>query len=348
MEQMKKLILALVLGIFILSPAFAKKNFVSYTEAFDVFEIMDHVSGWHPNSRKEYFKYFDKTFKMNHSDRLMLKTYRKIREKYHVVYPNAENSIFSEETISNDVISSAFIGESTVDRAISILRKKKRVKDADLKELVKVYRHFKPQVSKIVREGRLLIDEAKRLNKILKKQKIISNIKKLDKFFDLPTHRIKNGRIKLVWWPKTSAPIVDFRAGRVILRMNPIKHAELIDEEFITYTLVDSLIVSLSKNKKENLSKVFKDGCPQIKSKGLKLTDWFEAPLIDSLSRYYLPKLTARKKFNPYIVKGQTPWREVFSKYLFGLSQYSIKRKAKFDREFVTISANYCSQLLSI
>jgi hypothetical protein len=345
---MKRLILALVLGIFILSPAFAKKNFVSYTEAFDVFEIVDHLSGWHPNSRNEYFKYFESTYKINHADKMMLENYREVRKKYHKEYPSAQDSIFSEEAIANDILSSAFVGQSTVDKAILGLRKKGRVKDADLKQLVKVYKHFKPQVSKIVRESRLLIDESKRLNKILKKKKVLSNIKKLDRFFDLPTHRIKNGRIKLVWWPADSEPLVDFRGGRVILRMNPVKHAKLIDEEFITFALVDSLIVSLSKNKKENLSKVFKEGCPKIKEKKLEVTDWFETPLIDSLSRYYLPHLLSKKKFNPYQVKGQSAWRDVFSKYLYGLSQYSIARKAKFDREFVTISSNYCSQLLSL
>ena len=326
----------------------AKKNFVSYTEAFDVFEVVDHLSGWHKNSRVEYFKYFEKTFKINNSDKMMLDSYRRLRAKYHKAYPDAENSIFSEEAIANDTLSSTFTTESTVDRAILKLRKKNKVKDVDLKELVKIYKHFKPQVSKIVRESALLEDEAKRLNKILKKKKIVNNIKKLDKFFDLPTHRIKNGRIKLVWWPATSEPVVDFRGGRVILRMNPVKHSKLIDEDFILYALVDSLITSLSKNKKENLSKIFLEGCPAVKKKSMRKVDWFEIPLIESLSRYYLPKLTNKKKFNPYLVKSNKPWTNVYSKYLFGLAQYSMKRKAKFDREFVTISSNYCSQLLSL
>jgi hypothetical protein len=327
---------------------FAKKNFVSYTEAFDVFEIVDQLSGWHDNSRVEYFKYFDKTFKLNRSDKMMLDSYRRVRSTYHKAYPNAENSIFSEEAIPNDSLSNTFSKESTVDRAILQLRKRQKVKDKDLKDLVKIYKHFKPQVSKIVRESALLSDEAKRLNKILKKKKIINNIRKLDKFFDLPTHRIKNGRIKLVWWPSTSGPVVDFRGGRVIIRMNPVKHSKLITEEFILFALVDSLIISLSKNKKENLSKIFLDGCPEIKKKSIQKTQWFEIPLIESLSRYYLPKLTNKKKFNPYKVSSESSWVDVYSKYLFGLAQYSMSRKAKFDREFVTISSNYCSQLLSL
>lgn len=326
----------------------AKKNFVSYTEAFDVFEIVDHLSGWHKNSRVEYFKYFEKTFKLNRSDKMMLDSYRRLRSKFYKEYPLAENSIFSEEAIANDLISSAFVKESTIDRAILQLRKRNKVKDEDLKEFVKVYKHFKPQISKLVRESTLLKDEAKRLNKILKKKKFINNIKKLDKFFDLRTHKISNGRIKLVWWPETAEPVVDFRGGRVILRMNPVKHSKMIDEDFILFALVDSLIVSLSKNKKENLSKIFLDGCPQVKKKSIPATEWFEVPLIDSLSKYYLPKLSNKKSFNPYLVKSESAWRDVFSKYLFGLAQYSIQRKAKFDREFVTISANYCSQLLSL
>ncbi|WP_127717597.1 hypothetical protein [Halobacteriovorax sp. HLS] len=326
----------------------AKERFVSYTEAFDVFEIVDQISAWHPNTRSQYRQYFDKTFTLSMSDKLMLDKYAKVRSKYHTLYPDAENSIFSEEAIANDSLSSSFSSQSTVDRSIAFLRKKNKIKDGDLKELVSVYKHFKPQVSKIVRESALLHDEAKRLNKILKKSKILSNIKKLDKFFDLPTHRIKNGRIKLVWLPATSEPMVDYRGGRVIIRMNPVKHSKLIGEDFVLYSLVDSLFVSLSKNKKENFSKIFVDGCPKIKTKSMPKEFWFQAPLVEAFSRYYLKELKNKKAFNPYEIKSSSPWTSSFSSFLYGLSSYSIKRKSKLDREFMTISANYCSQLLSI
>jgi len=321
---------------------------VSYTEAFDVFQIIDHLSGWHVNSRKEYFQYFEKTFKLDHKDKMMLETYRRIRSKYHKDYPASDNSLFSDEAISGDIFSRTFASEESVDKALLKLKKNKRVNNGDLKEIVKVYKHFKKNVSTIVRESALLGDEAKRLNKILKKKKFTSNIKKLDKFFDLPTSKIKGGRIKLVWWPKTENPLVDFQSGRVILRINPIKHTKYLDIDFVVKALVHSLIVSLGKNKKDNLSKIFMDNCPKIKEKGMAKYLWFEEPLMDALSRYYLPYLAIKKKFNPYDIKSESPWVEVFSKYLFGLTRHTITRKSKFSREFVTISASYCSTLQNL
>mgnify|MGYP006939812023 CR=1 FL=1 len=318
---------------------------VTYTEAFDVFQIVDHLSGWHENSRKEYYQYFSKSFNMSQSDKMMLETYRRIRSKYHKEYPAANDSLFSEEAISGDVFTRTFAKVKTVDKALSILKKNKRVNNTDLKEIVKVYKHFKMSISKLVRESAILKDEAQRLNKIFKKKKFSSNIKKLDKFFDLPTNKIKGGRIKLVWWPPTERPIVDFQSGRVILRINPIKHTKYLDEDFMLKALIHSLIVSLGKNKKENLSKVFMDTCPKIKERGIAKYLWFEEPLLDALSRYYLPYLGNKKKFNPYTVRSESPWVDVFSKYLFGLTQHSIGRKTKFTREFVTISASYCSML---
>lgn len=336
------------ISIFITTSIFGRGQFIVYSESFDVFQIIDGISNWKDGAPKEYREYYEKTFKLTSSDDEILKKYAAIRKKYHRPYPRSEGSIFSDGQISSDIISRTFASVNTLDQALLQIKTKKLMEIEDLKQLVSVYKHFKKNVSVIVKESSLLDSEAKRLDKILKKEKVTSNIKKLDKFFNLPTNKIIGGRIKLVWWPQTERPSVDFQGGRVILRVNPIKHASMLDEEFLTQTVIHSLIISQSKTNKENLSKVFLDNCPSIKAKGLVKDLWFEVPLIEALSRYYIPSEKFKKKFNPYEVNSGSAWVDTYSKYLFGLTQYSVSRRASFDREFVSIAAKYCQNLLNL
>ena len=75
---------------------------------------------------------------------------------------------------------------------------------------------------------------------------------------------------------------------------------------------------------------------------------WFEEPLVEAISKYYLPYESLKKKFNPYSVKSETPWINTFSKFLFGLTQYSVKRRSQFDMEFVSTGAKFCQNLLNL
>ena len=343
-KEVLKFMLVLILSVNIS----AKGKFIDYSEAFDVFQIVDGVSAWKDGTPKEYRKYYEDTFELSSEDKKMLEKYKSIRLKYYKEYPKAQGSIFSGSAISSDILSRTFASEKSLDEALLTLKKKNYIELEDLKILVSVYKHFKKNVSAIVKESSILASEARRLGKILKKSRMTSNIRKLDKFFNLPTRKIKGGRIKLVWWPQTDSPSIDFQGGRVILRVNPIKHAGMLDEEFLTQLVVHSLIISQSRSVKENLSKVFLDACPKIQEKGIAKDLWFEVPLIEALSRYYMPSKALKKKFNPYLVKTESAWVDVYSKYLFGLTQYSVKRRAKFDREFISFSANYCQNLLKL
>ncbi|PIK15934.1 hypothetical protein [Halobacteriovorax sp. JY17] len=345
---MVKVLLKIILCLGLCLNTFSKGSFIDYSEAFDVFQIVDGISNWKEGTPKEYRDYYEKTFQLTSADKDMLEKYKAIRLKYYKEYPKAQNSIFSESTISADILSRTFARVKSLDQGLLLLKKKKYIEIDDLKELVSVYKHFKKNISVIVKESTILSSEAKRLERILKKSKMTSNIKKLDKFFDLPTSKIIGGRIKLVWWPQTERPSIAFQGGRVILRVNPIKHAEMLDEEFLTQVVVHSLIISQSKTIKENLSKVFLDTCPGIREKGIAKDLWFEVPLIEALSRYYMVSQKLKKKFNPYNIKTESVWVDVYSKYLFGLTQYSVARKSKFDREFISISANYCQNLLKL
>ncbi len=326
----------------------AKNRFITYTEAFDVFEIVDGISLWKEGVPKGYRDYYEKTFGISNTDKYMIKKYKALREKYHSEYPKSVDSIFTDSKISSDIIVRTFASVDTLDQGLKLLKKKKLMELEDIKELVLIYKHFKENISVIVKESSLLDSEAKRLSKLVKKSKLEKNIKKLDKFFNLPTSKIKGGRIKLVWWPQTELPSVSYQGGRVILRVNPIKHSNMLDEEFLTKALVQSLIVTQGKTVKENLSKVFLAECPGIKDKGIDKTLWLEVPLVEAISKYYLPFQVLKKKFNPYSIESESPWVSTFSKFLYGLTQHSVKRRAQFDREFVSTSAKYCQNLLNL
>lgn len=345
---MNRYLIKSILCLSICFSSYGAKNFIDYSEAFDVFQIVDGISQWKDGTPKEYRDYYEKTFEISNDDKEMLKLYSGIRTKYHKAYPKAEQSIFSEISISSDIVSRTFASEKSLDRALLTLKKKKLMKVEDIKKLVKVYRHFKKNISQIVKESSLLSSEASRLEKMIKKSKINRNIKKLDKFFDLPTNKIKGGRIKLVWWPNSERPAVDFQGGRIILRVNPIKHVGMLNEEFLTQVIVHSLIINQGKTVKENLSKIFLDNCPKIEEKGLTKDLWFEVPLIEALSRYYMPAQKLKKKFNPYDVKTENTWVDVYAKYLYGLTQYSVNTKSKFDSKFVMHAASYCEMLLKL
>ena len=51
---------------------------VNYSESADVFELMDHVSAWHPGLEKEYRDYWEKKFGISSSDNSLFKDYGKI------------------------------------------------------------------------------------------------------------------------------------------------------------------------------------------------------------------------------------------------------------------------------
>ena len=93
-------------------PTFALRGVGEYSEATNVFEIMDHVSLWHKKLSRVYFNEWSKRFTLSLEDKNYLEQYKDLRQKYHKDIGQGED-LFGEMPIGYDSFSAYFYGTSS-------------------------------------------------------------------------------------------------------------------------------------------------------------------------------------------------------------------------------------------
>lgn len=318
---------------------------MQYSEATDVFEIMDNISMWQKGSRQSYLKHWKTLGDTQSKDHKLISEYVALRKKYTKKQRISQTVIFSSAEYYPSFFEQAFYSSKSIQQAFLKLKKNKRFKNKDLNFLKKFYQHFKPRISLMVKESALFRSQLKKISKIFKKKRAVKTLGHAASFFG---HKKKKKKLKLlfVWWPKKQDPIVDIKGDYLILRFNPLTALQDISIEDIMVIAVEGFMRSQSLNQKENLSKIFKETCHPGSS--VITQNILELPLAVVLGKILFKKNAQKKKFKTYQKWFDDTWVNTYAQILFPLVESTIKNKETVSGEFIHSAAKLCRNLVEV
>lgn len=335
---MKKIIFSLFLLIQI--PLKAKTS-VTYSEAADVFEIMDHVSLWTTKLSPEIRRYWEKKFgAIGGEDENLLERYISIRRKSDRNFANylsegsPEISLFGETGISSVPMSMAFYNSKSVGEALKKVAP--YLKTEDFKFLKKFYKHFQPKITEMVKESTSFKAHLVNHNNALKKVHNDKVLKRLATFLGLKT----KGKIKflLTWWPPEKEPFYEARGNTILLRYHPLSGAKVWDGQGLLKAGVSTLMAQMSPNQKSNATTIFNRHCI---GRSLEFNHSMEI----LWSRLLPSKWTQKKKFTLYQDWNEDGFTNLYVKLLFPLIQESLDTKQNIEGTFIHQAARLCGEL---
>ena len=344
---MRKIILILAVFIINSSQLFAAKSFdgkISYSEATDVFVLMDYVSGYRFGEFHEYQNSWKKKFPFTLEDKNMFNRYKEIRAKYEErkeLSIDQDKLLFSHVFIPQfDKIADAFYTSKSVGQALIKLRVS--LEADDVKFLASFYTHFQNKISSYVKESTHFNRKLKTINKHIKSYKVRGLLKKFSKFLNIPKGRM-NFKLLFVWWPSDRMPRISYGHNVILLHYNPIQHTDKIDVPRIAQTLVRYMLFRQTINSKENLSKRFFNDC---KIKLIDSVNILERPMMVLWGKILLEKQKAKKKdFNLYQSWDQNPWINTYAKMLYPVAEKSFSKKENIAVSFIQDAAKICKEL---
>ncbi|MCF8060842.1 MAG: hypothetical protein K9K67_16175, partial [Bacteriovoracaceae bacterium] len=210
-----KLLLALGFSLPILANGVAQ-----YSEATDVFEIMDHVSRWDNSLTPIYRDAWQKKFPITLEDKNQFSMYAAIRKKFHDNSPTGqaqESDIFGDAPIGFDLFSEAFYSSKSIGEALRKLEKK-GVTTTEIKFLSGFYQKYKKQLTEFVKESTHFSVKLLDLNKEWKDSALDKSTKKAIPFILGKEGQKVKVQLRPVWWPKNIPPLIDVRGPYIILR----------------------------------------------------------------------------------------------------------------------------------
>ena len=325
--------------IFILlcSKSFALKGSAEYSEATDVFEIMDHVSMWHGSLSRSYINEWQKRFPLNLKDKGILAEYKKIRLKHHKVVVSEGTDVFGKMPIGYDRLSKAFYSSKSIGEALKKLEKKKIDKE-DIKFLKKFYKHFKDRITLFVKESSQFQVKVLGLNQKWKNEKAHSYMKKFVKFVLGKKGRKIKTIMRPVWYPQGEKSRVDLRGPYLIIRIHPLETMSRWDIDLYLEKSVESIIHGQPINQRTNLSKIFRQRC-----RGRE--DELQQSLKIVFAKMLPKSMNEKKKFELYNKWDKRTFINVYSKLLFPLASAEMKGKDKFSGKFMLQASKLCREV---
>jgi len=320
---------------------------VIYSEAVDVFEIMDNASMWHESSDSGYYKHFKKKFELSDKDQSLLEEYKKLRLKYYRPVAVSENTGLFNNNFDLPLTSfaNAFYSSKSIGEALNVLATR-TISATEKKFLVTFYKHFQDKITTMVRESAAFRSKIQEVQKVFKKGKVDAVVGKSFKFLNIDK-TIKGIKIYPVWYPEDLEPRILNVGTVIILRANPINKWDSVKINELVEKAIELLLVIQSNNQKDNFSKIFLNKC-QIKS-NIALIDVFSSPLAVVLGKMFFEQNVLKKQFNQYREWSIHPWVNVYSKMLFSLVEKSLKEKETIESsEFVTNAAAICNDLVTL
>ncbi len=299
---------------------------VSYSEAVEVFEFLDNLSGTRADSSPEYRANYNKRFPLTDYDKKVMEEYKSIRQKYMIKRSSTSYHGFSANTAQLDPIAFAFFNSKSVDDALKKMQKEVAIDDVKL--LAKSIKHFKPGISDFVKESQMFKQMVPRFEKQIRNFKIKQLINKAAHFFNSEGKKFKL-TYYLVWWPSDSPPQADIIGTSVIYRVNPLSEIK-IDTNLLIERGVQFASSLQPESQKSNLEKIFYSMCPLKNS--FRPVDMIEAPLVMALGRISMESIMEKKEFNLYKEWSVNPWINFSSKSIYDSVQGSVRmRKQIFD-----------------
>ena len=331
---MKKLILLITL---IFSQTLLARGAVQYSEAADVFEIVDNVSLWHNKVRPEYRKHWERTFGALGNDVTWFNDYAEIRKRYSPQDPNAGvKDIFGTPGIKHSFFANAFYSSSSVSQALKKLSKK--LKKEDIAFLSKFFKHFLPKISQMVKESTTFKQKTIVLSDQWRKSKVPALLKKLAKHLDIKIRSKNDFKVIPVWWPKNEKPMVESRANYLILRYHPLEQANDWDVSEVIPQAINAMLQAQPSNQRQNLTKIFQGQC---NGRGLEFVDSLKI----LWGKMLVQKWKEKKKFSLYQIWDNRPFVNLYVKVLFPMLEEDLKNKGTIAGKFIHQAAVVCSEI---
>jgi hypothetical protein len=311
-----------------------------YSEATDVFELMDNVSKWHPSIDSSYRQEWERKFPLSVQDKAQFIQYAEIRKKFANNSGEAfstEEDVFGSPVIGYDIFSEAFYSRRSVGDALKKLSLA-GLSPAELTFLKNFYSSNKKKISSFISESSQFAVKLLSLNKQWKTSGIDKVIKKITPFILGKNGRRMKLTLRPVWWPSSKKPRVDRRGPFLILRYHPLAHSGKWDMDDISKSAILSIIHSQSANQRQNLTKVFEARC---RGRSIELRE-----SLNLLFSKMLPESYKRKKnFDLYKKWDRRSFTDLMVKLLFPLLQDELKARGSFAGRFMTQAADLCRSL---
>lgn len=326
---------------------------VEYSEAADVFDILDNVSNWLEGfCEEEYQKYWSQKFGITESDKQLFSEYKTLREKYYKDPDQAEKDPFKNRngffstlgSITADPIAEAFYSSGKLSDAYQKLMATLTTEDLDF--LKKFHKHFEDKYAILLKESAHFKKIVKKLDPAFKKSSVKTLFEDASRFYNVKEDL--NYKVLYVWWPPIERSQASPTGNFLLMRYNPIKHADTAgqDTDIVFHEIVHTISARQNLAQKQMLTKEFLKTCPiQDKMKKLKI---LEEPLAVAIGQLLYLKRVEPKRLDLSAKAYIDPWISVYGKMLFPIVDEYMKNKKTIDQDFVKPATATCNELVKM
>jgi hypothetical protein len=319
---------------------------VSYSEAADVFEIMDHVSLWSTHLSPAIRRHWEKKFgPIGGEDLNMINKYIAIRRKSDINYASyiketsPEISLFGNTGIDKVPFSMAFYNSKSVGEALK--RASPFFNGEDYKFLTSFYKHFLPKIKELVKESTSFKAHIGNYNRALKKVHADKILKRLAAFLGLKISAKTGLKYLVTWWPPEEEPLYEARGNFIMLRYHPLSGAKVWKGQTLLQAGVETFMANMTPNQKSNSAKIFNRHCV---GRTIEFNDAME-----TLWSKVLPeKWSMKKKFTLYKTWHKDIFSDLYTKLLFPLVEESLASRQNIEGNFIHQAATLCAELHSL
>ncbi|MFZ3229030.1 MAG: hypothetical protein WA160_02405 [Pseudobdellovibrio sp.] len=325
---------------------------VEYSEAANVFDLLDNVSNWWEGfCEEEYQKFWSQKFGLTESDKQLFSEYKILREKYYKDPDQAEkdplknrNGFFSTlSSVTADPVAEAFYSSEKLSDAYKNLEAILTVEELGF--LKKFHKQFEDNYAVLLKESASFKKIAKIANLAFKKPSIKVLFDDASRFYGVKEDL--SYRVLYVWWPpierSQSSPTGKF----LLMRYNPIKHADIAgkDADIVFHEIVHTISARQGLNQKQALTKEFLKACPvQYRMKKLKV---LEEPLAVAIGQLLYLKRVEPKRLDLSAKAYNDPWISAYGKMLFPVVDEYMKNKRGIV-DFVKPATAICNELVKM
>lgn len=335
-------VFSLTLFFIISFNSFSKVNVV-YSEAADVFEIMDHVSLWTTKLPTAIRRHWEKKFgEIGGEDLNLINQYIALRRKSDSSYSSYVEeaspviSLFGDKGITKVPLSMAFYSSKSVGEALKKVGPYITVRE--YKFLTKFYKHFLPKIQTMVKESTSFKSHTTNYQKSLKKVFADKILKRFSQFLGLKMTAKTGIKFIVSWWPNNEEPRYDFRGNYIFLRYHPLSSAKVWSGESLLNAAVKTYMAHLSPNQKTNSTKIFNRKCS---GRAIEFNNALESIWVRALPE----KWKLKKKFSLQKKWSEDTFTNLFIKLMFPLVEENINNKQNIEGTFIHQSSQLCAEL---
>jgi hypothetical protein len=326
---------------------------VRYSQAADVFELLDNVSNWWPGySNAEYRQFWMKQLPLTADDERLLVQYARIRERYfdktgqsNEDPATSEGGVFTARaTLAADPLGDAFLGSQTIDEALRRLEGIAERGEIDfLRQLyAKFESRYLPLVTAHEQASQASITETMRT---LSSPAFGEWIARLERYFNVPRQE-RAYEALYVWWPD-SMRVTATPHGRYLELRALVKPGEKLNAgAVISHEVVHVLSALQPSPQKRSLTDSFLRECPAPAVVGRLET--IEEPMA-----VVLGNMLFTKRFRPERYRYAKRWHgqervDVYAKLLLSPVGDAFEGGRTITEGFAEQAVPLCKSLLAL